>query len=608
MKISESSKVENKVNIKNFSKSQLGDRDEERYKAKAVVIEGVWPQQLSGHIYIVGPYHRQGDYHLFAGEGVVIRWDLKAQDQQLTVYSKKLDTWDSLWHSILPMFNLNLLRVNFPAVISVFGVSEIGNTAITKLEKMKGKELTETRIILTADAGRYWEIDPVSLDTLTPIGYFDQHVVALPFLFFPLVENTAHPFYDKDKQELITCELKLDFSPGKILRGFIDLENLVYILRWDGKTQIEKWQLQGTQLEGSPHTAIVTEKYVLIPDMPFQLGVGKLLGLKFPPEPAYPKTQIYIVDREQLNKQNKTVASQLITFGGDSYHFLCNYYHVDEKICLVAIQQATISLTEAITRDDINHFTGEKYSEVCLGIPWMFGFDPGVLRKVVIKNAQIVSEETFWHRGWFSTTLYTADPRELDSQYTAIYQVYGGYHRDLICRRQYIDFRDNQNRVLQDEELPQDDLPSVLAKVPLNQNWNDLTQAIEKEYQECPDTSTAFLGKALLDFYVCEPGYVINSIQFVPQADKSKGYIFTTVLTPTETQEVWLFDAQSLRQGPVAKLKLPETVHFGFTLHSEFLNKIIEPPRPSVSEVNRLLSAIRSLLFVPWQLFPKPWF
>jgi hypothetical protein len=99
-------------------------------------------------------------------------------------------------------------------------------------------------------------------------------------------------------------------------------------------------------------------------------------------------------------------------------------------------------------------------------------FDPGVLRKVVIQvqDAQIIGKpQAFIHPGWFSTSLFTVDPREFEKGYTAIYQVYLGYLRDFISRRQYMDFRDQKQRILSDEDLPNYDLPSVLAKVPFNQ-------------------------------------------------------------------------------------------------------------------------------------------
>jgi carotenoid cleavage dioxygenase-like enzyme len=558
------------------------------YLCKDVEIyEGTLPENLSGHVFIVAPYHRKNDRHLFTGEGVIIRWDLQPQDGKIKVHSNKLKTWDSFWHFVHGKI---LSKAFFPARLGLFGVAEIANTAIVNLDG---------RLILTADAGRYWEVDPSTLKTITPIGYFDEHIVSVPVSFFPMVANTAHPFYDPKTKELITCELKSKPRQGNL---FTDMVSAPYITLWDGQDTLKHWELEGTVLDGSPHTTIVTEELVMIPDMPFQMGVAMLLGLKVPPRQAYAKTQIYLVNRQELEPKKATVPSRLVTFSGDSYHFLCNYHHIDGKIHCVAVQQATISLTEAIQPGDVKHFSGDRYTSEYYGIPWMFGFDPGVLRKVVIKDTQLISEEAFIHPGWFTTMLYTADPRELFARegYSAIYQVYAGYHRDLICRRQYLSFREHKNRVFKNKPLPQADLPSVLAKVPLDKNWQELTKQIETEREQNPDIPISALGKELLDFYVCPQGYILDSIQFIPQ---DKGYIFTTVFTP-EGSEAWLFAADRLKQGPIAKLSLPEDVNFGFTLHSEYFNNIA--PRASTYNVNRLRSALRSLTKVPYEFFFNP--
>lgn len=556
-----------------------------------VEIEGVWPENISGHVFIVAPFHRQHDRHLFAGEGVVIDWNLQPQQGKIKVRSKKLDTWDSFWHSNsvqLPFSEL-LPEAFFPARLGLIGIGELANTAIVN---MNG------RLILTADAGRYWEVDPLTLETITPIGYFDEHIVSIPFSFFPLVANTAHPFYDPNTRELISCQLKSQPRLGSL---FVDMLSGVYLTRWDGEGTLRHWELAGTVLDGSPHTTIVTEDSIMIPDMPFQIGIATLLGIKVEPRKAYPKTQIYLVDRSDLKIGQTSVPSRLITFAGDSYHFLCNYKRDRAgKISLVAVQQATISVAQAIKPDDVGHFSGQSYSsKEYHGIPWMFAFDPGVLRKVIIQGDRLIEQEVFIHPGWFSTTLHTADPRELfDPQgYSAIYQVYAGYHQDLICRRQYLSFRDHPNRILTDEELPQNDLPSVLAKVPLDKNWQELTEQIKLEREQNPDTPLSDLGKELLDFYVCPEEYILDSVQFVPDAE---GYVFTTVIGSGGSQ-VWLFAANCLNQGPIAKLSLPETVDFGFTLHSEYFAKVT--PRKSHYNVNRFLGAVRSAIKVPSEFF-----
>ncbi|WP_036479638.1 carotenoid oxygenase family protein [Myxosarcina sp. GI1] len=558
-----------------------------------------WRDWLSGHVFIVAPYHRKDDLHLFSGEGVIIDFNLKCDGGKIKVRSQKLTTWDSFWHQVQLSLGKLLPKAFFPARIGLLGVSEIANTGVVNMDG---------RLILTADAGRYWEVEPDTLETATPIGYFDEHIVSVPLSFFPMVSNTAHPFYDRDTKELISCELKAKPRPGKL---FTDMISAVYITKWDGNNKkskdphnkgIRHWELEGTILDGSPHTAIVTEKVVMIPDMPFQMGLSTLLGLKIPLQKSYHKTQIYLVDREELKDSVDKVPSRLLTFEGDSYHFLCNYHHREGKINLVAVQQATISLTEAIEPDDVRHFNGERYQDRNYhGVPWMFAFDPGVLRKVEIeeKDARLVTEEAFYHPGWFSTMLHTADSRELytTTGYSAIYQVYAGYYRDLICRRQYLSFRDRRNRILQDKELPQQDLPSVLAKVPLNCNWDDLSDKIKTETEQNPDTPVAEIGKELLDFYICPEGYVLDSVQFIPQGE---GYIFATILNlgdRNSPDEAWLFAANCLQDGPIAKLDLP--INFGFTLHSEYFDSISQ--RTTKYNVSRFKSAMRSLVKVPYE-------
>ncbi|MBW4454242.1 MAG: carotenoid oxygenase family protein [Nostoc indistinguendum CM1-VF10] len=575
-----------KVNIKNFKLSPEPNNN----GWDAEITEGTWPNNLSGYVFMVAPFHRKKDRHLFAGEGVIIKWNLKAQNDKIKIHANRLRTWDSFWNGKLPLYNLS--KAFFPAVITPLGISEIANTAVVN---MKG------RLLLTADAGRYWEVDPDTLETITPIGHFDEHIISVPLAFFPLVANTAHPLYDPKIDRLISCELKSKLRPGNL---FTDMVSDVYITYWNGKGDLEHWKVEGTVLDGTPHTVIVTEKYIMFPDMPFQMGVSMLLGLKIPPLKPYKKTQLYIVNREEIEeKRQESVTSRLITFDGDSYHFLWNYYHIDDKIHCVAIQQATISLTDALEEDDVKHFSGESYSQDWWGIPWMFAFDPGVLRKVVIKNASCQSQEAFIHPGWFSTTLHTADSREFLAKegYSTIYQVYTGYQRDFICRRQYLGFRDCPNRILNDEQLPPHDLPSVLAKVPLDKNWEELTQQIKEEQEQNPDIHVSHLGKRLLDFYVFPDGYVVNSIQFISQA---QGYILTTILTPTDYLEAWLFAANDLNQGPITKICLPKKVHFGFSLHSEYFEQISHVEH--TYKISRLISDLRSIMKVPYEFFFDP--
>jgi carotenoid cleavage dioxygenase-like enzyme len=134
------------------------------YSQDVPVVEGTWPENLAGCIFIVAPYHRPNDRHLFTGEGVIIKWELQPQAGKIKLHSKKLQTWDGLWRFVQ---NKILSQAFFPARLSVFGVAEIANTAIANLNG---------RLILTADAGRYWEVDPNTLETITPLGLSLIHI------------------------------------------------------------------------------------------------------------------------------------------------------------------------------------------------------------------------------------------------------------------------------------------------------------------------------------------------------------------------------------------------------------------------------------------------
>lgn len=542
-------------------------------------ISGEWPADISGHVFVIGPHHRQGERHLFVGTGEVTRWDLHPQEGQIQVHSARLKTWDSFWQNLLPW---TWRGGFFPASMSLIGIGELANTAIINMKE---------RVLLTADAGRFWEIDPVTLKTLTPVGYFDEHVVTAPGLAFPMIENTAHSFYDPISDELFGCELK---ARPRLTNLFSDMISLPYITLWDGEGKIRHWQLDDVELDGGTHTVLVTEKYVIVPDMPFQMGLTTLLGLKVPPVSPYPKTQMHLVERQHLQPGKKAVPSRLVAFPGDSFHFVWNYYPVDGEIRFFAVQLSTTSITEAIEPGDTNHFTGERFPREYWGIPWMFSFDPGTMRKVAIKvdsEDPIARAETFIHPGWFATALYAADPREqfAPGGYTAIYQGYLGFPRDLISRRQYLGFRDHPNRILKDEDLPQTDLPSVLACLPYDKNWDELSEALKQEKADNPDIPLPHLGANELDFYVFDGGEVLDGVQFIPEGE---GYIFVTVLAG-KAYEAWLFAAKNLKQGPVAKVHLPDGVHFGFTLHSEYFANLNEE-RPNY-KIYRVASLLRNL-------------
>lgn len=75
------------------------------------------------------------------------------------------------------------------------------NTAITPFQ-FQGD--SAPRLLACYDAGRPWEIDPVNLETITPIGANSEWVASTPAKAFPfgIVQSTAHPSFDPVTKEM----------------------------------------------------------------------------------------------------------------------------------------------------------------------------------------------------------------------------------------------------------------------------------------------------------------------------------------------------------------------------------------------------------------------
>jgi carotenoid cleavage dioxygenase-like enzyme len=174
--------------------------------------------RLHGHLFVVAPV---GDAHekpsaervsLLNGDGMVYRVDLSREDGHVRAHVttrmiKPACYWADQalaprgpWagKKIDPFFNMGIARV-----APQLGFRDFGNTALVPMFDEK----TDTaRLLVTYDAGRPLEIDPVELSTLTPVGsnaewQSELNSEGMPF---KLVLSTAHPIWDAATGELFT--------------------------------------------------------------------------------------------------------------------------------------------------------------------------------------------------------------------------------------------------------------------------------------------------------------------------------------------------------------------------------------------------------------------
>jgi carotenoid cleavage dioxygenase-like enzyme len=317
------------------------------------VIEGKLPTDLSGHLFFIGPVgsvesgglpYASGD-SIFNGDGMVFRLDfqedgakisckmVKPPDFYADEATQKLDEFRSLAFS-----NHGVARFSFK-----LGMRNQLNTALVPMQRQG--EAT-TRLLVTFDAGRHYEIDPQSLEIMTPIGSNPEWQPETTFLSpFQPVLSTAHPVYDGTTAQLFSVnygrsmlsfilaipwiaamlkwpnaiaqrlaamvrlfkiewliKLTLGNAIGlsqKLLSRMIqwsekiinlNIASFTYLIRWDGQGDLERWQMvlaDGTpiKIKQSLHQIGVTRHHVILVDTSFSIGLAQVFNRPFPHRP-----------------------------------------------------------------------------------------------------------------------------------------------------------------------------------------------------------------------------------------------------------------------------------------------------------------------------------
>lgn len=218
-----------------MKKRNLTSASRENKEIELQVIEGQLPNDLSGFAYFNSPvgtvnnstpipeFRPDGTRNpewgqmVFNGDGMVLRFDMD-QPGVLKMKSSLLKT-PCYWADYNSRYGTDYFNkgLHFNSAGMARTSTTIGsrNQINTSINLFKFGNDQYTRVTTNFDAGRPFEMDPKSMELITPIGRNDEWEQEMPVFLdntFQLVQSSAHPSFDPITKEFFTVCFQKDFD------------------------------------------------------------------------------------------------------------------------------------------------------------------------------------------------------------------------------------------------------------------------------------------------------------------------------------------------------------------------------------------------------------
>jgi hypothetical protein len=343
------------------------------------------------------------------------------------------------------------------------------------------------------------------------------------------------------------------------------------------------------------HQIAVTRHHVLLLDTNFKLRLDQFYNNPFPRMPEVERlfrtsvgsqqgtvSNLWVVRRDAIAHalaagHNRSVPAWKVPLPG-AVHFLADY----DDSAGIRIQCAhgnALDIAEWVRPDD-QLLDGRAVRETMHGMVASavdvseLGrnlIDP-VQRRIV--QSQRLSDDLLW-----SIALYAARGvpawQQIPERLTHSFWFASGLWQDtytLYIRALYANYADRQIPIADvDRLIASGGKPSTLVCIELD-----------------PFT--------ICDSFSFDPGVTLSSPQFIPDPDRAgdRGGWITAVVWTREESFLWVFDAEHLAAGPIARLAVPATL--GFSLHSAWLPSIAPRPAPAPRATPDLMAELRDRL------------
>lgn len=527
------------------------------------VLDGALPPDIHGHLFVAGSIASLGR-PAFTGEGTLYRFDLGPERVRLAQNIMRppchyADRAAANFGELMEFRDIGLSRIS-----PLLGVRTVLSNSPIPLRD---------RMIVTTDAGRPWEFDPVTLELVTPIGKADEWLGSIPVPWaFPLVLSTAHPAEDETTGELFTVNFCNPAPGGR--PGFS------HLVRWTGR-QLEHFSLidrdgEAIQIHQCVHQIQVTRNWVLVQDSAFVVEMRQLaldvLAQVLPVEPLRellgastmrtqrPTTVIYAIRRRDLRPRSggfadhpTPVIAHRIELAGESVHFYADFEDDGDHVRLIVPHTPTLDVSEWIHEGEDLLSGGEAGIEVAgMQIPCALARGRLGIHHVHVPSGRAESRYVEGRETW-GLALGTYARRGQDTPIEVVYYNTSGFAPELMPAR------------LLTAYAPRVDL----AALPLTDG-------------EPPRLLEIDTVNATMRSYTAPKGWSLLSPNFIPRRGGPRhprdGYV-AVLAHASETvphthgstgEEVWLFDAEDITRGPVVRLGHPQ-LDFAFTIHGSWV-------------------------------------
>ena len=534
-----------------LTRSTGGDQD-----LKLNVLSGELPDDMVGHSFVVHAMPYGDGSSIFLGDGRVCRidWDdaaFKARIQKTPCYyaDHALDGhWAGFENKGLARFSMTL------------GARNHANTAFQPMGD---------RMLVTYDAGRPHEIDPDSLELVTPVGYTAEWPAMMPEWLtglmnwpFAMIMSTAHPGYDHETGELFTVAFALAMMSDSSLD----------VIRWDGAGPLDVWRVvdeSGQQVEilQAIHQIVLTRNALVIIDTSFLLELESMFQDDVEARAQAPDSVCYVVKRSDLVDGAETVPCKTVVLPRETVHFYADFDDSSGIVLHMAHNTAS-DPSEFLKAGDVRADNGAAVRSELYGLP-VGSTDVGQIGRYVIDiDSGAVLESNVTEDldvTWGGPALVTWRGSTTPDQYDDLYWCGVGYSEEIDVARIQALYADHPYRTVDIADLPTEGKPSTLFRVNVH-------------------------GPEIGDWYAFPDGRCGLSPMFVPRAGRDDGGYVAVVVTSDDDStagstgdEIWLFDADDLAQGPICRLGHDE-LDLPFTLHTSWMPAVA--PRTATYRVS----------------------